>query len=652
MWRARIRSSFVLGALLIAGLAGSSFARVNIPDWVRAAASVDPGKLPPETKAVVLLDQTDYTVTAPGDYIEHSRWVAKILRPEGRSEGDLLVDLGHGEKLNSIHAWTIDAAAREYELTQKDFTEKSFLSFELYSDIKTLAARAPAADPGSVIAFEFEIRRHAYVNQINQFFQEENPVHEMRLSLTLPQGWECKDSWPSSSPVQATQTAANRWQWTAHDLGGIEDEPEMPEKHVLLGRVSLAYFAPQQNGVADWAGIGHWYAGLTTGRREATPEISGEVNRLIAGKTDFDSKARALSRFLQSEIRYVEIQIGNGDLPHAATDVFRYRYGDCKDKATLLSSMLQVAGIHSEYVLIDTDRGFVNPAVPSVWFDHAILAIELPADVSSAPYAAVVTAKSRKRYIIFDPTDEYTPLGSLRSELQDSYALLVTDSGGELIRTPLLTPETNIVARTGRFVLGLDGSLSGEVAIEDGGDFAARTRYMFHSVDQRERDELISRQIGRSIQGFSLADIDIQRLDQPQTSLLIHYKIATPLYAQIRGPLMLVRPRVLDDKAVGVEHKPRRYPLELLNTAHETDTYEIELPKGYQVDDLPDPVKIDVGFASYESKVQVEGSKLRYWREYVVRDLSVPPEKYSEWVRLQGTIGADESAAAVLKRTQ
>jgi hypothetical protein len=115
---------------------------------------------------------------------------------------------------------------------------------------------------------------------------------------------------------------------------------------------------------------------------------------------------------------------------------------------------------------------------------------------------------------------------------------------------------------------------------------------------------------------------------------------------------MLVRPRILDDKAVGVEHKPRRYPVELLHTARETDTYEIEIPKGYQVDDLPDPVKIDVGFACYESKVQVEGAKLRYWREYVVRDLSVPPEKYGEWVRLQGTIGADESAAAVLKRTQ
>jgi len=68
------------------------------------------------------------------------------------------------------------------------------------------------------------------------------------------------------------------------------------------------------------------------------------------------------------------------------------------------------------------------------------------------------------------------------------------------------------------------------------------------------------------------------------------------------------------------------------------------------VDDIPRAVKIDVGFASYESRTEVEGSKLRYWREYVVRDLSVPPEKFADWTRLQGVIGADETAAVVLKR--
>src|ERR1700719_4593853 len=119
---------------------GRAVAGVNVPDWVRQAASQPLGTYPPETKAVVLLDQTDYTVTAPGDYIEHSRWIVKILRPEGREEGDLGLDLSRGEKLNYVHSWTLDGSGHEYELKQKDFVEKSFPSFILYEDIRFLTA--------------------------------------------------------------------------------------------------------------------------------------------------------------------------------------------------------------------------------------------------------------------------------------------------------------------------------------------------------------------------------------------------------------------------------------------------------------------------------------------------------------------------------
>lgn len=629
-----------------------SFACVNVPDWVRQAAAQPLGTYPPETKAVVLLDQTDYTVAAPGDYIEHSRWIVKILRPDGREEGNLGVDLSRGEKVNYLHAWTLDASNHEYELKQKDFVEKSFPSFVLYEDIRFLTATAPSAGPGSVVAFEFEAHRHSYSNQINQFFQEPNPVREVKISLSLPTGWEFKDSWPSESAVKPTEVSPGHWEWTAHDLSGIDPEPMMPERFVLLGRLAIAYFPPGETGnMASWSALGHWYAGLTSGRRDPTPEIVQEVEHLTSGKADFDSKLRILTAYLQSEIRYVAIEIGIGGYqPHPASDIYRYQYGDCKDKATLLSSMLQVAGIKSNYILIDTDRGFVNPSVPSVWFNHAILAIEIPADAKTMQYRSTVAAKDGKHYIIFDPTDEYTPVGSLRAELQNSYALLVTESGGELIRTPLLDPDANTIERTGHFVLTSDGGLSGEVSEDRGGDFAARERGRLRNWDERKRTEYFDHYLGRSLQGFTLDSFDIQQAEQFQKDILIKFKFSTPQYGQPRGPLMLVRPRVLGESSMYVEHKARHYSIELGETKREIDSYDIEIPKGYAVDDIPDAAKIDVGFASYQSKFEVDGTKLHYWREYIVRDLSVPADKFPDWVRLQGVIGADESAAAVLKR--
>ncbi len=639
---------------MVAALCGNAAAGVNIPDWVRQAAATSLRTYPPLANAVVLLDQTDLTVLDSGDYIEHSRHVVKILRPDGRDERNLAVWLERQERVNSIHAWIVDAEGRQYEVKDKDFMEEAPFSGELYSDVRRRAAKAAAPNPGSVIAFEYEVRRHPWLSQVNLYLQDDNPVREGIISISLPPQWEFKTSWTDALPVEPVQTGPNQWRWTLADLPTFEREPGMPPMHVLLPRLAIAFFQPGQNAnTGSWDGVGRWYRDLTAGRRDTNPEIERRTAELVAGKSDFDSRSRALTGFMQSDIRYVAIEIGIGGFqPHSAADIFRERYGDCKDKVTLLSAMLQASGIRSDYVLIHTHRGFVRPSIPSAWFNHAIIAIELPDTVKDGQYQSVVITKSGKRYLIFDPTDEYTPVGSLRGELQNSYALLVTDSGGELIRTPLLSPDANTITRNGLFVLSADGALSGEVSEDRGGDFAMEERYRLRYTDQRERTSDFERWLGHSIQGFTIEGVDIQQTEQSQKDLLIKYRFTTPQYGQARGLLMLVRPRVLDNKGSHVEHKRRHYAVELERTTRQTDAYEIDIPKEYQVDDVPNPVNIDVGFASYQSKTEVKGSKLLYWREYVVRDLSVPPERFADWVKLQGVIGADETAAVVLKRAQ
>jgi transglutaminase-like putative cysteine protease len=640
-----------------ASVTPSCRAGVSIPDWVRQAASQTIPKYEPDTNAVVLLEQTDFTVTASGEYVEHCRHLVKILRREGREESDLAVYLGRKEKLVSIHAWTIDAAGREYELKDKDFPELgAYNNYDLYNDIRFRRAAAPAADPGSVIAFEYEVKRHAWLNELKWLYQDDIPVRQADLTLQLPPGWEYKASFTVADGVQPVKNADNRWVWTVRDVPAIEHETMMPPFLALSGQMEIAYFGPGdgQAKSGSWNALGSWYGGLTAGRRDASAELSERARQLTAGKTTFDEKLKALTAFLQSEVRYVEIQIGIGGFqPHPAGDIFHARYGDCKDKATLLSSMLQQVGIKSSYVLIETHRGVVHPALPSADFNHAILAIELPGEVKGDAYQSVVTAQRGQRYLIFDPTDEYTPVGELRSELQNTYALLVTDSGGELIHTPLLSPDTNLLTRTGHFTLSSDGTLGGDVLEDSTGDQASAERGNLVSNTQQQRSQALEHRLGRSLQAFTIQSSDIQHLDQIQQDLIYKFKFTTERYGQIRGPLMLVRPRVLGEKSAYVEQerRPRRYPIELRRTSRETDTYEIEIPQDYKVDDVPDPVKIDVGFASYQSKVEVEGTKIRYWREYVVRDLSVNADHIADWRKLQGVIGSDEASAVVLKRT-
>ncbi|HEU5401989.1 MAG TPA: transglutaminase, partial [Terriglobales bacterium] len=129
-----------------------------------------------------------------------------------------------------------------------------------------------------------------------------------------------------------------------------------------------------------------------------------------------------------------------------------------------------------------------------------------------------------------------------------------------------------------------------------------------------------------------------------------HYKINVANYAQSTGPLLLIRPRVIGALAVHIEYKDRKYDVDLNSPVHETDTYQIQLPEGYTVDDMPNPVKIDVGFASYQSRCEYAGSTVKYWREYIVKDPLVPQAKLADLHRLEDAIGGDEYSTVVLKK--
>ena len=375
--------------------------------------------------------------------------------------------------------------------------------------------------------------------------------------------------------------------------------------------------------------------------------------QLTAGKADFDAKLRVLAAFLQTDIRYMGIEIGIGGYqPHYAADIFRARYGDCKDKATLLSTMLEQVGIHSDYVLVDTDRGIVSPDAPSTFFNHAILAVEIPPGTKLNGYYSVIKSTSGKQYLIFDPTDEFTPLGNLRPEFQGTYALLVTDHGGEVIHTPVQSPDTSLLTRTGHFTLNSDGTLSGEVLEDLSGNHARNFRETMFEANQQQRTHLFEEQLNDSLQGATLDSADIQQLDDLQKDVSVSLKFSTEKYgrgarAPYAGASADIRRKEFHGGAQGTA-----LSVVLGGVTEEADSFDIQIPKGYVVDDIPEPTRIDSGFASYESKVDVQGSVLHYQRKLIVRDLEVPAAKVPDLRKFEGIIGADKSAAVVLKHIQ
>jgi len=178
--------------------------------------------------------------------------------------------------------------------------------------------------------------------------------------------------------------------------------------HSLAARMTVQWGDAAVAGTDNqWRAIGQSFTALEMGRPDPSPEITAQTQSLIAGAPDFYSKLSRITDFIQKNVRYfiVERGIGGWQANHAA-DIFRNKYGDCKDKTTLLISMLQVAGIHAFYVPVDDRRGIVDPGDPSLFGNHMITAIEVPADVEDPRLMAVVKGKDGKRYLIFDPTNE------------------------------------------------------------------------------------------------------------------------------------------------------------------------------------------------------------------------------------------------------
>src|SRR6266478_4446180 len=114
--------------------------------------------------------------------------------------------------------------------------------------------------------------------------------------------------------------------------------------------MSLALIPPgsANRGFQKWSEMGIWYSSLLVNRRDSSPAMKQKVGELTAHSPTASAKMRALADFMQKDIRYVAIELGIGGFqPHPAQETFSRRYGDCKDKATLLSSMLKEVGIDS-----------------------------------------------------------------------------------------------------------------------------------------------------------------------------------------------------------------------------------------------------------------------------------------------------------------
>ncbi len=194
--------------------------------------------------------------------------------------------------------------------------------------------------------------------------------------------------------------------------------------------------------------------------------------------------------------------------------------------------------------------------------------------------------------------------------------------------------------------------MSGEVQETRVGDGARSQRWALRTV-ARDADRIkpIETLLSHSLATFQITKASVGNLQLTDQPFVYNYSVVAQNYAKPAGNLLLVRPRFIGNKSSDLleTKEPRKYPVEFDGPSQDTDTFEITLPAGYEVDDLPPPVNADYSFASYHSKTEVNGNTLKYTRTFEVKELSVPLGKVEELKKLYRVIAGDERNTAVLR---
>ena len=382
----------------------------------------------------------------------------------------------------------------------------------------------------------------------------------------------------------------------------------------------------------SWQEVAQWYAKLEEGRETPTPELRAKVGELTQGKTTDLEKIQALYDYVAKNIRYVSLSFGLGRYqPHTAAEVFANKYGDCKDKATLLAAMMRVAGISSDVALIPATSTLDETMPSPSQFDHVITAVP-----------------ENNALVWMDTTTEVAPFRMLAATLRDKSALLVAPDGkGRIVRTPADPPfpASQSVETTG--AVNELGKLTGTIHYTVRGDQELVLRLAFRRTPQADWNQLgsaILQQDGLTGEATSVEASDPSDTRKP-FDVTVHFTQDdflpwTSKDPAVRLPLLAIAmPEIAQDNAA---------PIELGSPLNVSVRMKLMLPANFAAR-APIGVAVARDYAEFKSTYSLEGQTLTAERtlSFNMRELSA--ERTGDYLAFAHAVESDENQSLHLE---
>lgn len=474
------------------------------------------------------------------------------------------------------------------ELGNADTYSLTAAGYRMFYDQRQVVVKFPGLKAGDVIDIAFLRRDIADENYFGDYFGDLTPVRQEAAQLAgkiIYQAPKARKLYFNRRVKKEAVKDTFRYEIETPKASPLRSQANMPGWTDLLDYVHVSSYQA-------WDDVANWYWELVREQLVSDDAIQGAVDKILKslGKdASVQQKVAAIYHHVVKKTRYVGLEFGiHGYKPYRTTQIYERRFGDCKDKASLLKVMLGLAGIKSNLVLVRTkDQGRLSrkPASLSA-FNHAILYVpELD--------------------LFLDGTAEFSGYGELPSGDHGASVLIVKDGqGGTFTQIPDETPKDNQLVESLSFRLAKDGSAKANLDYDIQGNLLSSYRRAFEDPTTQERN--LQRQLSMRYPGVtleSLAPISVG-LDQ---GLRVDATIKIPHLANDDGPEQWSLPLLgnVSELAKGrTGTAPRRHRFARRSPVSLKRRFEYRLPKGASWSKVPESKTIESKYGHFSIDVQ------------------------------------------------
>ena len=599
----------------------------------------------PDADAIILLNQFSHEVTPTGKSRYTSHQVVKILTERGVQNYDDIA-IPHTPTAQHITVNVARTIAPDGSVVEppeeafNDVTPPGLLSYNLYSDSMWRVISMPALKPGVYIEYQVTLEDAGAesAGSTSWFwggysFQSTDPILQSAYALRVPKGTNFK--WKvihcQLNPQILHEEETSTYLWSYGETPPLKKEYNMPATNDIVPRLSYS-------SVESWEAVYNWYRDIAKDRYTVDQAIEETVERLTAALLTEDEKIREIYHFVASQIRYVGIELGQGAYqPTPADQVLNVRYGDCKDKTTLMISMLDLVGIEAFPVML-------NPA------PYQRVDLELP---SLGQFSHLIAAIPRENggYIWLDPTANTCSYGDLPARNRGRKGFVIRSDRGQFVDIPISTPESNSLIVDTEIALTEDGTVQATMQIDTLGQYNVEARLEYKQVSPSAWKDTLAVGLSKQFPGIRVDSVQISDLADLNVPVQLNVAFTVKNYVEpIDNRLMFPLPSdEFSDYAEIFAAAERRYPLDLSYPMQMKKTIRIALPEGWTAT-FPKDIRLENRFARVERQYKLEGNQIHYEINFIIADSVISPEDYPAAKRFFDMLVREDRTQLILEK--